>query len=38
MQSRDLLEDRRPALISALREIDDFYLELKWDFQSWGEN
>ncbi|XP_071116878.1 ankyrin repeat domain-containing protein 13C-like [Haliotis cracherodii] len=34
-QSRELLEERRPSLIQALKEIDDFYLELKWDFQSW---
>ncbi|KAK6180317.1 hypothetical protein SNE40_012497 [Patella caerulea] len=34
-QSRDVLEDRRPALIRALKNIDDFYLELKWDFHSW---
>ncbi|KAL3869207.1 hypothetical protein ACJMK2_041917 [Sinanodonta woodiana] len=34
-QSREALDDRRPALIQALRNIGDFYLELKWDFQSW---
>ena len=36
-QSRESLEARRPALIQALKELGDFYLELKWDFQSWGE-
>ncbi|XP_013408976.1 ankyrin repeat domain-containing protein 13C-B [Lingula anatina] len=34
-QSREALEERRPALVSALHELGDFYLELKWDFQSW---
>ena len=37
-QSRESLEARRPALIQALKELGDFYLELKWDFQSWGKN
>jgi len=35
-QSREGLDERRPALIQALEDIGDFYLELKWDFQSWG--
>ncbi|KAH3849090.1 hypothetical protein DPMN_091483 [Dreissena polymorpha] len=34
-QSRELLDQRRPALIQALEDIGDFYLELKWDFHSW---
>ncbi|XP_002740995.1 ankyrin repeat domain-containing protein 13C-like [Saccoglossus kowalevskii] len=34
-QSRESLEDKRPQLIQALRDLGDFYLELKWDFQSW---
>ncbi|KAK3090455.1 hypothetical protein FSP39_011985 [Pinctada imbricata] len=34
-QSSESLEQRRPALIKALKDIGDFYLELKWDFQSW---
>ncbi|KAJ8306024.1 hypothetical protein KUTeg_016569 [Tegillarca granosa] len=34
-QSRESLEERRPALIQALKDIGDFYLELKWDFHSW---
>lgn len=37
-QSREMLDERRPALIQALEDIGDFYLELKWDFQSWGKN
>ncbi|XP_070564384.1 ankyrin repeat domain-containing protein 13C-like isoform X2 [Ptychodera flava] len=34
-QSRESLEEKRPQLIKALRDLGDFYLELKWDFQSW---
>ncbi|XP_064624930.1 ankyrin repeat domain-containing protein 13C-like isoform X2 [Lineus longissimus] len=34
-QSREALEERRPALIKALKDLGDFYLELKWDFHSW---
>ncbi|KAJ3595394.1 hypothetical protein NHX12_004698 [Muraenolepis orangiensis] len=34
-QSRDSVEDKRPKLLNALRELGDFYLELHWDFQSW---
>ena len=36
LQSRESLDERRPALIQALEDIGDFYLELKWDFHSWG--
>lgn len=34
-QSREQMEERRPNLVEALNRINDFYLELKWDFQSW---
>ncbi|KAG8222152.1 hypothetical protein J437_LFUL000734 [Ladona fulva] len=34
-QSRDQMEGRRPNLVEALRRMGDFYMELKWDFQSW---
>ncbi|XP_077981343.1 ankyrin repeat domain-containing protein 13C-like [Glandiceps talaboti] len=34
-QSRESLEEKRPQLIQALKDLGDFYLELKWDFQSW---
>uniref|UniRef100_A0A8C7ZRR5 Ankyrin repeat domain 13C n=1 Tax=Oryzias sinensis TaxID=183150 RepID=A0A8C7ZRR5_9TELE len=34
-QSRDTVEDKRPKLLKALKELGDFYLELHWDFQSW---
>lgn len=35
-QSREMLEKRRPDLMKALTELGDFYLELHWDFHSWG--
>ncbi|KAF7283652.1 hypothetical protein GWI33_023288 [Rhynchophorus ferrugineus] len=34
-QSREQMEQRRPNLVAALNKISDFYMELKWDFQSW---
>uniref|UniRef100_A0A8C7GU34 Ankyrin repeat domain-containing protein 13C-like n=1 Tax=Oncorhynchus kisutch TaxID=8019 RepID=A0A8C7GU34_ONCKI len=34
-QSRESVEDKRPKLLRALKELGDFYLELHWDFQSW---
>ncbi|XP_074524741.1 ankyrin repeat domain-containing protein 13C isoform X1 [Halichoeres trimaculatus] len=34
-QSRESVEDKRPKLLKALKELGDFYLELHWDFQSW---
>ncbi|CAH1132684.1 unnamed protein product [Ceutorhynchus assimilis] len=34
-QSREQMEHRRPNLVTALNKIDNFYMELKWDFQSW---
>ncbi|CAL8253127.1 unnamed protein product [Merluccius merluccius] len=34
-QSRETVEDKRPKLLTALKELGDFYLELHWDFQSW---
>lgn len=36
-QSREQMEERRPNLVLALNSINDFYMELKWDFQSWGK-
>lgn len=35
-QSREQMEERRPNLVEALNRINDFYMELKWDFHSWG--
>lgn len=35
-QAREQMEERRPSLIAALHQMGDFYMELKWDFQSWG--
>lgn len=37
-QSREQMEQRRPNLVAALNKIDNFYMELKWDFQSWGKH
>lgn len=37
-QARDQMEERRPNLVKALNQIGDFYMELKWDFQSWGKS
>uniref|UniRef100_A0A3Q2DUF5 Ankyrin repeat domain-containing protein 13C-like n=1 Tax=Cyprinodon variegatus TaxID=28743 RepID=A0A3Q2DUF5_CYPVA len=34
-QSRENVEEKRPKLMKALRELGDFYLEVHWDFQSW---
>ncbi|KAL3994333.1 GPCR-chaperone family protein [Acanthocheilonema viteae] len=34
-QSRENMAARKPHLLKMLSEFDDFYLELKWDFQSW---
>lgn len=34
-QAREQMEKRRPDLIRALAQIQDFYMELKWDFHSW---
>lgn len=34
-QARHQMECRRPDLIRALSQIQDFYMELKWDFHSW---
>ena len=36
-QAREQMEERRPNLVSALNQMGDFYMELKWDFQSWGK-
>nr|CAD7198565.1 unnamed protein product [Timema douglasi] len=34
-QAREQMEERRPNLVAALNQMGDFYMELKWDFQSW---
>ncbi|CAG0896150.1 unnamed protein product [Darwinula stevensoni] len=34
-QAREQVSQRKPDLVKALKSIDDFYLELKWDFHSW---
>ncbi|XP_055593782.1 ankyrin repeat domain-containing protein 13C isoform X3 [Uranotaenia lowii] len=34
-QAREQMDQRRPNLIKALKQMGDFYMELKWDFHSW---
>ncbi|XP_065841392.1 ankyrin repeat domain-containing protein 13C-like [Oscarella lobularis] len=34
-QTREAVEKRRPHVSKILKQIPDFYLEVKWDFQSW---
>ncbi|CAJ0955992.1 unnamed protein product, partial [Mesorhabditis belari] len=34
-QQRETLQSRKPHIAKVLRDIGDFYLELKWDFHSW---
>lgn len=29
--------ERRPNLLAGLNKMQDFYMELKWDFHSWCE-
>lgn len=29
------MDQRRPNLVKALKQMGDFYMELKWDFHSW---
>lgn len=36
-QAKEQIEERRPNLVKALKQMGDFYMELKWDFQSWGK-
>ncbi|KAH8355000.1 hypothetical protein KR093_003753 [Drosophila rubida] len=35
LQSREHMESRRERLVQALQQMQDFYMEFKWDFQSW---
>ncbi|XP_065207679.1 ankyrin repeat domain-containing protein 13C [Planococcus citri] len=34
-QLRDTMGERRPNLLAGLNKMQDFYMELKWDFHSW---
>lgn len=34
-QSRENMAARKPQLLEMLSECGDFYMELRWDFQSW---
>lgn len=36
-QAKEQMEQRRPNLVKALKQMGDFYMEFKWDFQSWGK-
>lgn len=36
-QTRESLAERKPHLFKVLKNLGDFYLELKWDFHSWSE-
>lgn len=36
-ESKDHINNRRSSLKSALTDMGNFYVEIKWDFQSWGE-
>lgn len=36
-QAKEQMLERKPNLVKALKEMGDFYMELKWDFQSWGK-
>ena len=30
-----IVDDAKPKIVKALTEMDDFYVEIKWDFESW---
>jgi hypothetical protein len=34
-QARENMDQRRPNLVKALKQMGDFYMELQWDFHSW---
>ncbi|XP_062523304.1 ankyrin repeat domain-containing protein 13C-like [Corticium candelabrum] len=34
-QARELIETKRPRIVKLLKQLPNFYLELKWDFHSW---
>ncbi|XKL64110.1 hypothetical protein PGB90_004196 [Kerria lacca] len=34
-QLRDTMNERRPNLLNGLNKMQDFYMELEWDFHSW---
>lgn len=36
-QAREHLASRKPHLMEVLGSLDDFYMEINWDFHSWGE-
>ena len=36
-QARDQFDERRPQIMKAFKEMQDFRVKIKWDFHSWGE-
>jgi hypothetical protein len=34
-QARELVESKRSGIVSVLKQLPNFYLEMKWDFHSW---
>ena len=30
-----IVDEAKPRIVEALQEMDDFYVEIKWDFESW---
>ena len=30
-----IVDEAKPKVVEALKELDDFYIEVKWDFESW---
>lgn len=35
LQSREAMDNRRPQLVEALKQLKDFSMIIRWDFQSW---
>lgn len=35
IQSREAMDERRPMLVEALKNLKDFSMIIRWDFQSW---
>ena len=37
-EAHEVLKSRRPHLYDVLNRLEDFYLEVKWDFHTWSES